>query len=36
MGITKYKPTSAGRRFMTSADYDEIIEGFRNPLREDR
>ena len=24
MGITKYKPTSAGRRFMTSADYDEI------------
>ncbi|MGYP001026544160 len=24
MGIRKYKPTSAGRRFMTSADYDEI------------
>ena len=24
MGIKKYKPTSPGRRFMTSADYDEI------------
>jgi len=24
MGIRKYKPTSPGRRFMTSADYDEI------------
>ena len=26
MGIRKYKPTSAGRRFMTSADYDEITQ----------
>ena len=24
MGIQKYKPTSPGRRFMTSADFDEI------------
>ena len=24
MGIRKYKPSSPGRRFMTSADYDEI------------
>ena len=24
MGIKKYKPSSPGRRFMTSADYDEI------------
>ena len=26
MGIRKYKPTSAGRIFMTSADYDEITQ----------
>ena len=26
MGIRKYKPTSAGRRFMRSADYDEITQ----------
>ena len=24
MAIQKYKPTSPGRRFMTSADFDEI------------
>ena len=26
MAIQKYKPTSPGRRFMTSADFDEITQ----------
>ena len=33
MAVRKLKPTSAGRRFQTVSDFEEITRTTRNPLR---